>query len=475
MRSMLIKEINTGLIFALLIGISGMLLLTGCHSRPKPPEHLRIIFTSDTQGMFTPCGCVGGPRGGLERRATAIREARENAPGPVILIDTGNFSSGITTDQERTKAEYVTRAMAILDYDAVNVGRMDVGRPRLGVHTYGREGCPLTSAGFTYEDEETGERRFSYPTSIKIDVDGYTVGIIGSPLSRLSDEQTGYENDPTVTWEELAEIINRTNVIDGTRMIILVSDLSDSWQQTRIAASRFTLASVVIAGQSAPVEYVEEKSGTDIVHPIMIPRAVSWGRALGILDLHISPQGGIMKYRIEYVDLNENIEKDPAFADITEEYLAALNEPPSGIPEVRQIGYMGAKACQSCHGWEYEQWESTPHANAWATLEETGRLRESTCVPCHSTGYTDSEFMPERLVPYEVRSVGCEACHGPGEAHILYREWEIYGELTGEVRGEDLMDPIIPIPPERTCTACHVPPYDEGWLYASKLNRIIHD
>ena len=83
--------------------------------------------------------------------------------------------------------------------------------------------------------------------------------------------------------------------------------------------------------------------------------------------------------------------------------------------------------------------------------------------------------MPERLIPYEFRNVGCESCHGPGKFHVMYREWTIYGELTGDIRGEDLTDPIIRVPPEETCTACHAPPYDEAWMYSTRLNRIWHD
>jgi len=476
MRFNRVDRFATSAALFLMAGLCLVLIQSGCDFRPKAPSRLRILFTSDTQGNFTPCGCAGGPRGGIERRSTAIRRARETAPGSVILLDTGNFTTGLGSEAERFKADYVARAMAELKYDAVNVGRMDARRARLGVHAYDREGFPLTSAGYTYNDEQTAERRFSYSTRIIVDVQGFKIGIVGSPLDELDKSDLGFENEPTVRWDELAEVIDDVSVKDAAGLNILISDLSVPLQQASIAASRFPLAGIVIAGESAPNEYVEERSGADISRPILIPRAASWGRSLGVLDLTLSPQGGITSYHIEYVDLNESIEKDPVFAAMTEEYLAALEKAGlSKVPEVREAGYTGSKSCQSCHPREFDSWQTTRHASAWATLEGSGRIRETTCVPCHTTGYAGTDSMPERLVPYELRGVGCESCHGPGEVHMAYQKWKIYGELTGEVRGEDLTDPIVRTPPERTCTACHTPPYDEGWVYRIKLDRVFHD
>jgi hypothetical protein len=117
----------------------------------------------------------------------------------------------------------------------------------------------------------------------------------------------------------------------------------------------------------------------------------------------------------------------------------------------------------------------TDHAKAWATLENSGRSNEATCVPCHTTGYSTSGAFPSRMVPHEMLNVGCESCHGPGQVHIQYQQYKIYGDITGEKRGEGLTDPIVLTPPEILCMQCHQPPYDEGWLYKIKMGRIKHD
>ncbi len=460
---------------ALVIGLTAILSQGGCYLRPTAPETLRIIFTTDTLGNFTPCGCAGGPRGGIERRAAAIQEAREEATGPVILVDTGNFMSGYGTSTERLKADYVTRAMAELGYDAVNVGKFDARMARLGVMEFDQPGVPITSAGYTYEDEETGERLFSYPTSIIVDAGGFKVGFVGSPMDDFDEEILGYQNEPTVTGPELLQLLNEVITVDGASMVIMLTDMSGSWQDARVVGSRFPLASVIIAGESAPSEFVESRTAENIVYPVIVPRADNWGRSVGILDLTLSRHGGILAYDLRYVDLDEEYPKDPGYADMLEEYLAAIEEGPGGVPEYVQTGYVGSDACHDCHLPQSEHWSETRHAEAWETLEETDRLRESTCIPCHVTGFTGHEYVPERLVGYDSRGVGCEACHGPGEVHIMYQEYIIYGTLTDEVRGEDLEDPIILRPSEDVCLACHVAPYDEGWMYATKMNRILHD
>jgi hypothetical protein len=414
----------------------------------------------------------------MERRSTAITEARAEAAGPVILLDTGNFSTGRTTEIERLKAEHITRAMALIGYDAVNVGKMDARRPRLGVREYDQTGCPLISAGYTYEDEETGERRFSFPSRIVVEREGFRIGIVGHPFTSLGEEDSeslGFENEATVDPRQFYELLDEAYVKDRVGMIILITDFAGSWQEAHFAAGRYPLAAVAIAGSAAEASFTDDKEGSQVPHPVVVPRAASWGRSLGILDLDLSPTGGVTAYRLKYVDLNENVAKDPALAKMTAEYLEAIDKEPTEVLQVRMPGLVGAEACRSCHGGEYESWAETRHAQAWGTLEKSGRLQEASCVPCHATGYPDAEALPARIVPREAQGVGCEACHGPGEVHILFQRWRLYGESTGEVHQEDLTDPIVLIPPQETCTRCHVGPYDEGWVYEIKLDRVRHD
>lgn len=465
-----IKSILSVLFILTIIPIS-----LSCHNRPPAPEHLRIIFTSDTQGFFTPCGCAGGPRGGMARRATVIEEARESAPGEVIVVETGNFSSGMITDFERMKTGYIVDAMDRIGYDAVNVGFMDARRPREGVHTYNREHAPLVSAGYTYINDDTQERTFSYPKRVIVDKNGFKIGIMGHPMDDLDPEQEGFQNDPDVAMPELYDIIKNIYTVDRVHMLIVISEMSQQREDAKFLVAKFPTISVLIGGSSAPPDMTEEVFGSDVPNPLIIPKAASWGRSVGILDLELSRLGGITGYQLQYVDLNDTVEDDPSMAELTDRFLADAENSSGSTQQIQLTGYVGSLSCKECHGGEYEQWAETRHSQAWNTLQEVSALNNPSCIPCHSTGYSTLEAIPSRLVSTKGRDVGCEECHGPGEVHIEYQKHLIYGELTGEDRSGIGDDPIILNPPEDTCIRCHIPPNDEAWVYSLKYNRILHN
>ncbi len=83
------------------------------------------------------------------------------------------------------------------------------------------------------------------------------------------------------------------------------------------------------------------------------------------------------------------------------------------------VAYVGADACRDCHRPEYDQWSRTPHAGAFATLLQAGRGRDTTCVPCHTTGLGHNGGLgQERPSQPAMTNVQCEVCHGPGEDHV---------------------------------------------------------
>jgi len=456
------------IILTLMISAATVLVSSGCYIRPKPPATLRIIFTSDTNGMYTATETIGGPRGGFARRATAIREARDSAPGAVILVDTGNFTSGLSNELANLKTRYVTSGMIALGYDAVNVGLIDAVRPRSELLELQSEGLPLISGGFKYLDTETGNKEFSYPSHRTIDIDGFKVGITGSHLADVNPENLGPGNMPDVTVEDFFKMMDGARLSEEIGMFIVLSDIDTSWQITSEIGSRVPLATVLFGGQAAPPEFNEEKTAADVVSwPIVIPHAGSWGRSVGILDIEFSSQGGIRKYSLEYIDLNNEIDVDAEFMESMDRYLEDLsNLGIDHIPEIDIGSYAGTGKCAECHVSQYEHWSGTPHAKAWENLEESGRIGESTCVPCHTTGYAVLEYINHEFVTEDLRNVGCEACHGPGITHV-----ELH---SGELTGDEGFNLIIKTPPESVCRVCHVPPQDEGWLYTSKRDRVYH-
>ena len=84
-------------------------------------------------------------------------------------------------------------------------------------------------------------------------------------------------------------------------------------------------------------------------------------------------------------------------------------------------GYVGSEACRGCHPAEYATWETSPHARAMASLETKSKSDDSDCQRCHTTAFDLPGGFANGASPSEhpdLARVGCESCHGPGEAHI---------------------------------------------------------
>jgi len=97
-------------------------------------------------------------------------------------------------------------------------------------------------------------------------------------------------------------------------------------------------------------------------------------------------------------------------------------------PNSTFIGYSNPATrqttCGNCHVLRQQGWIQTGHAKAWADVQASG-MATATCDRCHTTngssntapdtaGYLDAS--PASRKYYQ--DVQCEACHGPGAAHV---------------------------------------------------------
>ncbi|MCO4744600.1 MAG: hypothetical protein KC912_07425 [Proteobacteria bacterium] len=121
--------------------------------------------------------------------------------------------------------------------------------------------------------------------------------------------------------------------------------------------------------------------------------------------------------------------------------------------------FVGADACQSCHTEQHTQWRRTSHARAYKGLVDVDRAMDPECYSCHVTG-ADSEHGPrEPMLVGPFRDVQCEACHGPGRAHIA---------APATVR-------MVKSPDESLCITCHDGERDMGRFELERyLKRVSH-
>lgn len=126
---------------------------------------------------------------------------------------------------------------------------------------------------------------------------------------------------------------------------------------------------------------------------------------------------------------------------------------------------VGSEACKDCHEDEHAQWSASPHASAMARLEGES-ASDPGCVHCHATPPTPGPPTGSLEGYHLEESVGCETCHGPGEAHVAA------GGGTDNIEGLGEDCPVCVI--EAICTSCHTPQWDDSWDLDLKLPKVGH-
>ena len=119
---------------------------------------------------------------------------------------------------------------------------------------------------------------------------------------------------------------------------------------------------------------------------------------------------------------------------------------------------VGSETCESCHSKAHP---NDPHAKALKTLPRKKRT-EGECLTCHATAKTIGiqEADPEY---HTGDGVGCESCHGAGEAHAQAPSKE-------NIIGLGDSCPVCVI--EAVCTSCHTPKWDPEWDLETRLKHL---
>jgi peroxiredoxin len=123
----------------------------------------------------------------------------------------------------------------------------------------------------------------------------------------------------------------------------------------------------------------------------------------------------------------------------------------------------GNGACQNCHPVQAQSWAKTPHAHAMKTLKARGSHKDPACIRCHAVAKVDAPKAPK---DWHGDSVGCEACHGPGEKHVAAAGGT--DNIVG--LGESCPECVI----ESICTTCHTPEQDPDWDLEKALKKVKH-
>ena len=119
---------------------------------------------------------------------------------------------------------------------------------------------------------------------------------------------------------------------------------------------------------------------------------------------------GVEMYRAESAKLYKPKLVGDVGKDLSEKEMIAR------IP--KESPFVGAISCKKCHEVNYRNWLKTKHAKASQTIVASPKYAQEECLICHSTGYGKiGEYATVEEIPFYLRGVQCESCHGEGKGH----------------------------------------------------------
>jgi hypothetical protein len=355
-------------------------------------------------------------------------------------------------DYEREKTGFVLDMMALLGYDAVTVGEREFNYGyRYLVELTRKSKVPVVCANL--RDKASG--KLVWEPYVIVRKQGLKVAVAGL-FSHTLQLKTGGDSvvvdDARATAEKLvpelrqkADVVvllshlGRTESLDLAGVVPGIDVLVVGHQPSLILTSRKVNQTVAVHGGT---------QGQNIGETLLFLEGKKVADATGkvvILLPEVGERADIAKLAKDFEDAqNERLKKKQQ-----EEALSQVKHTGAGDH------YLGMSACISCHQPQYEQWKSTAHAHAFATLEKESKEATPECVQCHVTGWNLSGGYRNQATTAGLKDVQCETCHGMGTLHNMF-------------------DATAAAPPESLCVTCHTPENDPSWNYAAKLPKVVH-
>lgn len=412
---------------------------------PRPEDEdadVVVMISGREYGVLKPCGCTAPQMGGLERRAVLFAAARSHAKAAaaVSIGETLQAASHAgDRRQDGLKAELFRASLEAMGYAGQLLGPADLeglveslltpygpgaASPRPPLNVMVKRGGPLASLErvdptlrFTLEGpwgrlpvravsvvDQTSMRGALAPYAAAESVNPPQTGV-----AALAKEPGLLIVAAHTMREDLAEIVGQATAKADYAVVVDVG--GEVAMRTPVRGRTFERGLLVTFDER--------------------------GKEVGLLRLHRTKDGFTANYdAVVLGPVPYEAPTHPAYAAITplfdayrrrvrEERLLEGFASFSDAPD--QPTWTGSAACASCHPGIYEDWKSTPHAHAMATLVDRDYAADPECVRCHTVGWMASDrggwtrrassFQTLEKTPGLV-DVGCEACHGPGSRHV---------------------------------------------------------
>jgi 2',3'-cyclic-nucleotide 2'-phosphodiesterase (5'-nucleotidase family) len=260
----------------------------------------------------------------VARRATVIAEKRA-AGFPLLLVDTGNFVRG-KSSANILKAQYMTEAMAWMEYDVINLGREEIvlGHEQL-MELRDRERLPLISSNLTWKE---GQRYVVKPSLIRrvggsqflgFNYGGVKVGMLGLAMGGKNDPMQRLVPREMQIIEPLAALSSSIEKLRKNCDIVMVlSELS--LDDAKKMAAEVPGIDLFLFGSGAKSKHIEEFNGTIFTRP------AKNGEELGDLELRLDENKKVVSHEVEWTLLDEKVPDTPEMAQLIEQYKTEQKE-----------------------------------------------------------------------------------------------------------------------------------------------------
>jgi len=421
-------KIIFGLVVLLAIAALATVLLWG--SKHGPAHHavargtptVTLLYTADLQGRLTPTPCEEGSLGGIARIATLFGQWQAEFPN-CIVVDAGNASVPPGGDA-KTINPFACQALDMLGAAVVNCGPNEAALPQDQLKDLAADIRKYTMVSANLLDAASGNTIFA--PSHTLAVGGTRVTFVG--LVQTSRLGTGLR---LLEPEDALRSTLATLDTDADLVVVLaclppatIYDLARKFPKVRAFIGGDAQAS------SAPYENVANS---------LVAYLGERGYAAGCLHASFPTKGrpvatGIIRR------LDPELADAPAVKPLVERFTAAV--PPAKRPDAANdpkipctASFVGSDVCKLCHISEYYSWQARAHAGAYVTLLQGKKQTDTTCLPCHVTGYhmpngydtklnaVTNEKDPKKKQDNQraldtLKNVGCESCHGGARRHV---------------------------------------------------------
>ncbi|HUV05738.1 MAG TPA: multiheme c-type cytochrome [Armatimonadota bacterium] len=379
----------------------------------------------------------------------------------MLLLEVGDAAAS-NPDLANMKADFYSKALAYLGYDVVGMGEWEVrfikesGRAM----PYG-DSIPMICANVV--DSSTGKPLAPKPYIVKKTPSGLKVGIISVVGQTLVMPEV--QKNLAIRIIPPAEVLRQYvgELREKCDLVVLLSHTQR--EAARQLAMEVPGFDIVLGGHFSyqAVDTPERLGEAIFMHTKL------GGTHVGKLALDINADRKIASFAGEYAPMSKEIEGDPEMtklvaqldADIAQYFSRPPTErapalPPQPDQRREPQPFVSALKCRECHVEEYDSWSRTAHAKAFASVTKDNCANNPECLSCHATGFKPKGGFKPPVATVQLEGVQCEACHGPGVAHVR-RPGKGYGAVL-----------------QSSCTQCHSPAKSPDFNFKAYKSRIAH-